>query len=328
MTIPQPISPAPASPPAAGAVHAGPLRLEPSLAVGEALALIFRDCLAHASANLPAVLEGDDPEAVHQLRVGLRRFRSALAIFKPVLAPGEVEALHGALRPLQDVLAPVRDRDVFLADILGGVAGEVGHERERRALAAVVARQRARAMRAARAALAGESCAAALARAAAWAGEHDRAAGLDMLTALWHRRRIDEFAPRALDRRHRRLLKSGRGFAALSVRQRHEVRIAVKKMRYLTEFFAELFPHPRRKRFLKALRQLQEDLGHLNDIALAEPLLAQAVAEAGRRREAVVRAGGFLAGWHARALAQLEPAMVADWRRFAAAGAFWRRGGG
>ena len=331
MTVSQPISPAPpagSAPAAPAVVHAGPLRLEPSQAVGEAMALVFRDCLAHFSANAPAVLEGDDPEAVHQMRVGLRRFRSALAIFKPVLAAAEVRALQGALGRILDLLAPVRDRDVFLADILGAVAGEAGHERERRALAAVIARQRARAMRKARAAIAGRPYADALAQVGAWSGEHDPAAGLDMLTALWHRRRIDEFAPRALDRRHRRLLKAGRGFATLSVPQRHEVRIAVKKMRYLTEFFADLFPHPRRRCFLKALRCLQEDLGHLNDIALAEPLVAAAIAEAGRQREAVARAGSFLAGWHACALASLETAMVADWERFAAVPAFWCAGKG
>ena len=327
---PSPAPPA-ASPPGAPApvptpVYAEPLRLAPSLAVGEAMASIFHNCLVHFSANAPAVLAGDHPEAVHQMRVGLRRFRSALAIFKPVLVAEEVAALQEPLERILDVLAPVRDRDVFLADILGAMAPEAGHESERRALAAVIARQRARALRAARTAIAGRPYGDALARLTAWTCEHDRAAGLDMLTGLWHRRRIDEFAPRALGRRHRRLLKIGRGFASLSVPQRHRVRIAVKKMRYLTEFFAALFPHPRRRRFLKALRCLQQDLGHLNDIALAEPLVAAAIAQAGRRQRAVAAAGSFLAGWHACALASLESAMVADWERFAAAPAFWRPG--
>ena len=194
VTVPQSISPAPpeASPPGvSAAVYAEPLRLEPSLAVGEAMAAIFHNCLVHFSANAPAVLAGDHPEAVHQMRVGLRRFRSALAIFKPVLVAQEVAALQDALGRILDVLAPVRDRDVFLADILGAVAPEAGHENERRALAAVIVRQRLRALRAARAAIAGQPYADALARVTAWTCEHDRAAGLDMLTGLWHRRRID-----------------------------------------------------------------------------------------------------------------------------------------
>src|SRR3546814_7914325 len=68
-----------------------------------------------------------------------------------------------------------------------------------------------------------------------------------------------------LAKRHRQALKRGRGFAKLPTAERHQLRIAVKKLRYTTEFFRGLYPPKRSKGYLAALRDLQESLGHLND---------------------------------------------------------------
>jgi hypothetical protein len=104
------------------------------------------------------------------------------------------------------------------------------------------------------------------------------------------------------------------------------VRIALKKLRYATEFFAVLYPTKHTKPYLGALKELQDDLGHLNDVAVAEQLIDGVIAQSGAGAEAAadLRAGGGLVlGWHARGVADLEPATVRAWKAFAHDEPFW-----
>lgn len=81
-----------------------------------------------------------------------------------------------------------------------------------------------------------------------------------------------DFASNALLRRHKKLLRRGRGLAGLDDETRHRARIAAKKVRYATEFFASLFPRSVVKHSIDALSELQEDLGWRNDIVVASGL--------------------------------------------------------
>ena len=95
---------------------------------------------------------------------------------------------------------------------------------------------------------------------------------------------LAELASHALSRAHRKLLKRGDGFETLSKPERHEVRIALKRLRYALDFFGGVFE--RAREFIKRLARLQEDLGRMNDVALAETMLARlvGVASDGRPR--------------------------------------------
>ena len=62
------------------------------------------------------------------------------------------------------------------------------------------------------------------------------------------------------------------------MRQRHRLRIRAKRLRYATEFFAGTFPGEtgakRRAESLSALKDLQDALGGLNDLATRHALIA------------------------------------------------------
>ena len=58
--------------------------------------------------------------------------------------------------------------------------------------------------------------------------------------------------------------------AELTIDERHELRIAVKKTRYGIEFFSGVLPAKRAARWTTALKHLQDSLGHLNDLDVAE----------------------------------------------------------
>src|SRR3954470_13609107 len=59
-------------------------RLDPSITLDEAFATILRSCFLHLLQSLPAAEDGRNPEGVHQLRVSLRRLRSALGLMRSV----------------------------------------------------------------------------------------------------------------------------------------------------------------------------------------------------------------------------------------------------
>jgi triphosphatase len=142
----------------------------------------------------------------------------------------------------------------------------------------------------------------------------------------WLERPVRDFAAHVLRKRQRKALKLGQRFDELSAKERHQVRIALKKLRYATEFFAALFPKKRAKRYLAALKELQDGLGHLNDVAVAEQLIGTLIAQAkpGADRAHLRGAAGLVLGWHARGVADLEPATLSAWKAFADRKPFWR----
>ena len=142
----------------------------------------------------------------------------------------------------------------------------------------------------------------------------------------WLDRPIVEFATHLLGKRQRKALERGRQFEQLSAEERHRLRIALKKLRYATEFFEALYPKKHTKPYLAALKDLQDGLGHLNDVAVAQRLIASLVGEADRSAngDGLQRAAGLVLGWHARGVADLEPAILRAWQEFAGREPFWR----
>jgi CHAD domain-containing protein len=138
---------------------------------------------------------------------------------------------------------------------------------------------------------------------------------------------IKRFAAEQLARRWRKVRKKGKALAQLDVRDRHKLRIQVKKLRYAGEFFGKLFrgkrASKRRRKFIAALERLQDGLGDLNDIMVEEKLIATAGLK--RRRASPNRAfaAGLLTG---REDARLDAAMAAateNYAAFAAVKRFW-----
>jgi CHAD domain-containing protein len=127
---------------------------------------------------------------------------------------------------------------------------------------------------------------------------------------------LGDFAARALGRRLRSLHTLGSDIEALPTEALHGLRLHGKRLRYVAEFCAPLFPGHGARRFIRRLTTLQERLGHLNDGAVAAELMAEL--GAGRSHAGgVVR--GFVAAQAAGARAQIGQA----WRRFHRLDPFW-----
>jgi CHAD domain-containing protein len=252
------------------AARAAALELTKRMTAEQAFAAIVANCMAQIEANAPCVARGRTPECLHQMRVGLRRLRAALGMFRQILQSPphllrELDWLAGQLGPARDwdvlststldVLATCVCADWHLADI-DIAAQDKAREHHDLASAAVVSPRYARLMR-----YFGRWL-----RARAWRAGMD--AGAIMLLDKPARKRGRIF----LRQCQRRLHKRGAKLKAFDARGRHRLRIAAKKARYAAEFFAPLLPA---QPYIDALSAMQDELGRINDLAVADRLLAE-----------------------------------------------------
>ena len=289
--------------------------------VSNALDSILRDCLGHWLANHAVAVDGREPEGVHQVRVALRRMRSALSVFKDVFEPEYHQAFSGEVRWLADELGDARDWDVLDEEVLTPVIGSMGGDGGLSALQAAAREARQSGQERARVALRSPRATALVLQLGHWieSGGCRRHAGEDRFATL--AQPIRQFAIRQLNKAHRRVTRAGAGFEKLSDDARHIVRIRLKRLRYLSEFFAQLYAPRRARRFVKALSAWQNDLGRRNDLAVADQRL-RSLGE-GHTDPQLATAAGIIVGWHGRSLADDEADLVGQWRRFAHAAPFW-----
>ncbi len=310
------------------------------LSVAQALVLVIShltDVILHWAALIPAVgVDNPDPEPVHQMRVAVRRLRSALAIFRRATAGPEAAAvlreLGRALKALAARLGAARDWDVFLAGTGAAVTAAFAGDKRIAALMAAAGRKRQAAYAALHAHLDSRAWRdlslrlALLPAARPWVPaaplpeERDEYGELrnpdphaSMLAAS-----ATAYAAQALQRSFKRVTASGEDFETLSPDAMHEARKQAKQLRYACEFFAPLFPAKPVKRFLERLEDVQEALGAVNDGHVAAALMAQlAAGPDGRFAAGVVQ--GYVAAVSAPAARRAEKA----WGKLVRQEGFW-----
>ncbi|MGB7541701.1 MAG: CHAD domain-containing protein, partial [Burkholderiales bacterium] len=117
----------------AGGGRASPAKAKPSavaepMTAIEAFVAISFGCLDHLNANRDGTLAGSDVEYLHQMRVGLRRLRSAFSVFSRLLPRPATDPPLAEIRWLSRALGTARDWDVFTAATLDPVLAQFpGH---------------------------------------------------------------------------------------------------------------------------------------------------------------------------------------------------------
>jgi inorganic triphosphatase YgiF len=97
----------------AGPVNGEPIALTTDVTWATAFRIVARACLYQIAAN-ERFVRSSDAEGVHQMRIGIRRLRTAISIFKDMLAGGQTEAMKSELKWLTGALGPARELDVFV----------------------------------------------------------------------------------------------------------------------------------------------------------------------------------------------------------------------
>jgi inorganic triphosphatase YgiF len=236
----------------------------------EAFSAICMAALAQAGANARGVAHASDPEYLHQMRVGLRRLRSALRAFRALVPKKAEKPVVTRLRALAPPLGAARDWDVFCEGLVRISAQEPERAPPLGQLLARARGKRAGARRLARAAAGSPKMQAFLLRALRWLSAspwRKRAGGAETSLA--------RFAATALDSLQRKALKEADGIDWADMARRHQLRIRIKRLRYGCDFFAASFAGALAQPYLKRLAALQDILGDLNDIAVARRLLTE-----------------------------------------------------
>jgi triphosphatase len=294
--------------------------LDPEISADDALLAILRQCLAQVLGNLPAAADGRDSGGVHQLRVGLRRLRSILSLVGALAPSPKITAFRTEAKRLASSAGPPREWDVFLSSTLPPIAMAVP-EPNWSALRQATAAARARAYDAVGATLGDRRLTGFVLSLGAWIEQ--RGWRLDVPTEALPTLSAPaiDLAREALDRAHRRVLKAGRHMADLDAEARHEVRIRLKRLRYLVAAFAPLFGGTKVKRFAQTLSKLQDRFGQMNDAVATASLMDRLTAQSGD--PALHRAAGIVAGWVGYDRVAEDPRLLADWARFVDAKPFW-----
>ncbi len=262
----------------------------------------------------------DGPEPVHQMRVAVRRLRSAIKVFRSAVRCPAVDAADTAVKALGAKLAPARDWDVFVTETLAAVVRAFPAETRLQQLVAAAERRRRTSHAELRTFLAGAEfrrlgiALACLAAGQEWQTNLDAAQLAELALPL------DEFATRVLNRRLKRLAQVEDSLADLEPAELHAVRLRAKRMRYAAEIFAPLQPGKSANRFLHRLSTLQARLGILNDGAVASTLLRELAATSGRLAFAGGLVLGFIGAHGKRARARSARA----WQKLQRATPFWQ----
>src|ERR1700738_1698025 len=127
------------------------------------------------------------------------------------------------------------------------------------------------------------------------------------------------FAGETLERLHTRAFKRGRRLSQKPPEERHEVRVALKNIRYAAEFFSFFFSGARP--YIRAVAQLQDGLGAFNDAASAPHVLRDVEAAAGLQ---AAKAAGIVLGWCGRGTVIADDNLRKAWKSFTRARPFWR----
>lgn len=280
-----------------------PIALARSATLRAMVDAALAQCLWWLARNDAAVRLAPDPDAIHDMRVAVRRFRSALRLLRGELGPARAERLRAALSPIADALGEVRDLDVFseriaVCEALGApplleLRTRVAREREE-AVAALLelldSPERAQL----------DLELGLLAFGQAWCEE----ASAERLAAP-----ATAVARSLAKRANSRARGSARELATLTPEERHRLRLRVKAARYAVEVLAPLLRAKRAQRYVGRARELQDVLGLECDAARARMLLL-------RFGAAAAAGADFLLGYGAGQLDQARRERDRAWRRF------------
>jgi triphosphatase len=291
--------------------------LREAATLDEAVSAVVSSTLGHFVANWAALRASDHPEAVHQMRVSLRRMQCGIAIFKRILPPTEFEVFRSEAKRIASALAPAREADVFREKAEQGPLADAACPAGRAALLKAVENRWIAAYKAARAVLADPATSGFVLKVQLFLVRG--AIGLSDVSL--HPIPAQKFARKALSKLYSRVLKRGNGLPDISDEARHKLRIALKNLRYGVEFFGGLFvKRSNVKAYVSVISELQDLLGAHNDEVTARHFLAELN---GLRNVDQREASGFVLGWYARGIACSDAELLKCWKMFKKIKPFW-----
>ncbi len=247
------------------------IKLDPEARSDVSTKLILNHLLNAIETNQEGVQLDTDSEFLHDFRVAVRRTRSALGQIKAVIPNQTTNRFKEEFSWLGQITSPSRDMDVYLLAFdaykeslhptmrkyLEPLRGFLhAHKKQEYAeMAKAIQSPRYRKL------------------IKNWRDFLERSVP-DRPTALNANRQTLELAQQRIWRMYRLILKEGAAIGPESPAEAlHELRKSCKKLRYLMEFFRNLFPKAQISKLIKTLKQFQENLGEFQDLAVQQEKL-------------------------------------------------------
>jgi triphosphatase len=315
-----------------GAEKACDPELSAGMSAGRAFTLIGRACLRHLVANEPA-MKMRDAEALHQMRVALRRLRAAISLFSDIVSDDRIDAIKTELRWLAREFSPARDLDTFFIEVLKPLRKQHANEPGFASISKMFARKRLKSYRQAQEAVQSARFRTLVLDTAEWIEAGPWSRSEDPLVRASREMAIEIYATNQLSRRRKKIRQRGAKIGALSPEQLHRLRIQGKKARYAAEFFSSVYKGKKSAKRFKiiksSLMKLQNYLGGINDVTTRKTLCADILATPrrglteGQNHHRAFAAGLIIGDQQAQIQPLLDRAHRA-YSRFDSAKVFWK----
>ncbi len=299
--------------------QSGAPEVRPGTSVADAFALVVGHLTDVILAGVPAAAAGETPEAVHAMRVAVRRLRSAFSVFRKVADGPALQALKPQLHALGAALGRARDWDVFLAGTGRDVMAALPEDRRIATMLALAEKKREAAYAGLRQTFTAPAFRQLTVGLVQFAALRPWQTGADADRSAALAADAGDYASALLAKRHEHMLEPGRDISTLPAPELHDLRKQGKRLRYTAEFFAPHYGRRVTKRFVRGVSRLQEALGQLNDGAAAAELMG-ALRGGGPD---VQFADGAVQGFAAARSSDARQAIAKSWARFRRAEPFW-----
>jgi inorganic triphosphatase YgiF len=266
------------------AIKQARVRLQPGMTARQAFQTIASSALRQWAGNAGVLAAVRRPEALHQMRVALRRLRTAMKLFETMTADEAYGRLTSELKWLAGELDLGRDTDVLIEETFRPAARRLHSQAGMSGLGERLLKARTKAYDRVIEVLAQPRHLNLVLDMAAWIDCGRWADPADPKHGPLGARPIESMASEGLDKLRRQIRKRGKNLQRLDPERRHKLRIRAKRLRYALEFFSGLYEgdKDRLKVMLETLKGLQDGLGVLNDVEVARGK-GQAFAEGGGR---------------------------------------------
>lgn len=312
-----------------------PLGLSPVTTVAEAYRHIVRHCLRQLLANEACALVGSDmagsamggamggdAEGLHQMRVALRRLRTAIRLFRPLVGKPQACRAGNGIRWFSGQLGPAREWDVLLSAVIAPLAASGKAPDGLPALADAARRARHAPAQDAVRAIQSPRCTGLILALGAWLEDGRWHSGAEPARRAQLDRPMSSLSGAWLAVQHAKALKAGKDLSERDGEEaaRDRLRRRLRKLRYTAEFFRGLYAESATIPFIGALEAMMDALDADHDAVVARTLLRRLADEDPARRSAADAS----AKWLAKRAAKRRKQSADLWKAFRDTPPFWQ----
>jgi CHAD domain-containing protein len=221
-------------------------------------------------ANIDGAIRDGDPEFLHEMRVALRRLRALLRHFKKLVPEPDAERIEAQLARMTRELGPARDADVWMAFLhREGKRLALEQNSHWQPFLAYHEQQRCRHQDAVRRSLSKRNL-------MPWRRDMAQLlrVHLPSLARVPSTDLLPAFAAKRLRKTFKAAMKQGGLRHQADSACWHQLRIALRKARYVGEFFGEVIG-PSARKLTRRLKQAEQALGRIHDLDVALELLGR-----------------------------------------------------